>query len=87
VLFNFLKVGSKNGSLNFFKPIIQEGKLIVRTMRNVCVETPAKLYTLSCFTFESEKLPSQPRRFEINTFRSYLLLQTGKISRKMKKNP
>ena len=49
------------------------------------METPAKLYTLSCFTFESEKLPSQPRRCDINTCRSYLPLRTRKISRRMEK--
>ena len=54
-------------------------------MRYVSVETPVKIYTLSCFTFESEKLPSQPRRSEINMFQSYLLLQTRKISRRVKK--
>lgn len=47
------------------------------------METPAQFYTLSCFTFESEKLPSQPRRCEINTFRSYLPLQTRKIIRRV----
>ena len=82
MLCNFLQVGSKNGSLNFFKPNTQEVKINC-TMRKVSVETPATFYTLSCFTFESEMLPSQPRRCEINMFRSYLQLQTRKISRKV----